>query len=197
MSYVISRIDTYERKLSPLHMVTVSVAPATQPIDTADVKEWLRIDDGDTSNDITINSLIASATAKVQQYANRSLITQTRVATFGYGDTLVLPYTPVQSITSVEKQGTDGAWTAVAASEYVNMGDGRLEFTLPGIYRCTYVAGYGNDIPDVPDEAKRAIARFCMEKYEFRAGTVVDATSNRQKGLSWKDELSTIRKPTI
>ena len=178
-------------------MVTVSVAPEVIAIATDDVQEWLRIDAGDTSQDTTINSLIATAISRVQQRANRSLITQTRVATFGYGDTLILPYTPVQSITSVESQGTDGAWTAVSASAYVNMGMGRLEFKQPGTYRCTYVAGYGDDVTDVPDDAKRAICRFVAERFEFRTGTVTGAISVKQDGLSWKDELSAIRIPTI
>lgn len=197
MSILSGRIGVYRRKLSPLHMVEVTTAPATQAVTTADVKEWLRIDTGDTSNDASINSLIASAIAKVQQRANRSLITQTRLATFGYGDTIVLPYTPVQSITSVESQGTDGAWTAVSASAYTNMGNGRIEFTLPGTYRCTYVAGFGDDVTDVPDGAQRSICRYVAEKYEFRTGTITGSISAKQDGLSWKDELSDIRIPTV
>jgi len=197
MSILSGRIDAYRRRLSPLHLVEVTVAPDIAPVSTDDVKEWLRIDTDDTSNDASVNSLIASATAKVQQYANRSLVTQTRRSTFGFGDTLVLPYTPIQSITSVETQGTTGAWTAVLASAYVDFGNGRIELSQAGIYRCTYVAGYGDDINDVPDGAKRAIARYVMQKYEFRAGTVTNAMSNNQKGLSWKDELSDIRIPSV
>lgn len=197
MNLTTGLIQPPKRRFCPLNVVEVTVPPAMMPVSTALVKEWIRIDTDDTSQDAAVNMLIATAVRRVEQYANRSLITQTRRASFGYGDALVLPYTPVQSITLIQKQDTEGNWATVQPISYVNKGNGLIELSDYGVYRVTYVAGYGLTEVDVPMEAAAAIARLCKERYEFREGTIVEASSSKLDGLSWKAELSTIRIPTI
>ena len=191
-------IDPIKNYLAPLWIVETTTAPAAQAVSTALVKEWLRIDTGDTSNDATIAILNGSAISKAQQYANRSFITQTRRASFGLGDTILLPYTPIQSITSVESQAYDGAWSTVLASAYRNMGNGRIEFNEFGNYRVTYISGYGSTDASVPVEVKESLMRYVNEHYEYRSGVIFSADSNTgYSGLSWKAALSPIRIPTV
>lgn len=51
--------------------------PASEPVSVADVREFLRIDDDDDSQDGTIAILIAAARKYAEGYTGRSLITQT------------------------------------------------------------------------------------------------------------------------
>jgi hypothetical protein len=118
------------------------VPPAVEPVSLSELKEFLRIDPGDTSNDATIWSLGVAARQWTEVYCQRRWVTQTwrlSVDFFpGYIDmklvgqkvsspfvsgsnailvgiryALVLPFPPVQSIASFIYQNANGQVTSM------------------------------------------------------------------------------------
>lgn len=87
----------------------VSVQPASEPVSLEDMKVFLKVDGSD--EDALITSLISVARQLCETYAGLSFITQTRVVKmdrFNCKD-VILPYGPVQSITSLAYVDEDDA----------------------------------------------------------------------------------------
>lgn len=169
--------------------------PASAAVGTDEVYEYLRIDSGDTSNDTVINLAISTATEAVQDYANVSLISQTRRATFGYGIIAELPYRPVDSIVLVEEMNEDGTWTAT--TEYTHAGSGFVNFEKIGTYRITYDCGFGDNYNDVPAQFRSSILRHIKAHYEYREGFVIGISGSELKGLGWKDLIQPKKRYTL
>src|SRR5579864_6034130 len=54
-----------------------TAAPAQEPLTLQDVKDWIRADSGDTSQDAVLNDLIVAARRHCEERAHLALITQT------------------------------------------------------------------------------------------------------------------------
>lgn len=121
--------------------------PTAEPVSTADVRTFLKIDDDDTSADTTINILIASAREYAEKYTGRSLMPRTWVAVadsfpgcwlppapfsaYAYGsrfslyehhadDSVIkIGRGPVNSITSITYVDTNGATQTLDPSTYI------------------------------------------------------------------------------
>lgn len=186
MSVTISGLNRYGRYgYALIASVETTQAPDALPVPDQLILDYLRIDADDTSQAGVITSLTNAAVVAVEEYAGVSLITQTRRATFGNGDLIRLPLGPVQTITDVEEQDSDGVWTAT--TNYTNYGNGELRFGSPGTYRVTYTAGFGDDPTAVPDTFQTAVARHVKEHYEKREGVSLGTIAQQADGLTWQD----------
>lgn len=183
--------DMYGKLLS----VVVTSAPAAQPVHAPTVKEWLRIDAGDTSNDAVIDLAIDAAAKAVEQHTNRALITQERAATFGAGSKFKLVGLPVQTLDSVEKYDSQGNLTALAVSDYIFFADrGEIVLNAFAYYgiRAEYTCGYGNSYTSVPESAQMAILRYVSTNYERREdGTIGLRDADTQ--TTWKSVAQAIK----
>lgn len=166
-----------------------TVDPASEPLSTAEVKTHLRIEFSD--DDTYLDALIKAARRYVEQFTRRSLITQTWrysldawpapiiPAHLQTGTGVVLPYPPLQSVTSVQYTDTEGSTQTF--SDYTVDTDSDPGWILPSYgnawpvtrnvmnaVRITYVAGYGDASTDVPDELRHAMKLLVAMWYENR-----------------------------
>lgn len=151
---------------------------ATEPVSRAEAKLYLRLDS--SAEDTQIDSFIKTARTWVEQYTNKSLITQTWELILDYlQDEIPLKYAPVQSITSVKTYDDDNIASTVTNTYY------RLDTYSGKIFRNTnyyysdyeqrengavlieYIAGYGA-AANVPDVFKSAILHIVSNLYNKR-----------------------------
>jgi uncharacterized phiE125 gp8 family phage protein len=186
MSVTIEGLNRYGRYgYALIKAVEVDEPPLTFPVADQLVKDYLRIDTDDTSQDDVIEALTAAAVVAVEEYANVSLITQKRRTTFGNGQLVRLPFAPIVSVNLAEEQATDGTWATTTAYTYYGQGD--IRFGSPGVYRVTYTAGFGDSQSSVPDTFKTAVLRHVKEHYEIREGVSIGTIAHRIDGLTWQD----------
>lgn len=168
--------------------ITVTTAPASEPVDTTLAKEWLRIDSGDTSQDGVIDVLITACRRRVEEYLRAALITQTltwQMSSDEMKHPIWLPRVPAQSITSLTYYDTDGNGTAETATNYelvgrtkvVTRNDGWSVLRKHRAGTMVYVAGYGDDADDVPQDIRLAILRLMADYFEFREGILAGTTA--------------------
>lgn len=163
--------------------LTRTTAPALEPVSTVEVKEFLRIDPADDSQDIVIGILIKSARETVEEYIRRSLITQTWTWTVGAREMInpiYLPRVPIISITSftVYDENAAGAETSsvVDTANYqlvegqflVERNSGWTWNRRDRAATIVYTAGYGSSASDVPAPIRTAILRLVGNEYEYR-----------------------------
>jgi len=190
--------DAITRKAARLFGFIVTTPPAVVALDNALVKEWLRIDAGDTSNDVVINTIGGAATQAFETYTNRALITQTRRATYGGGMTFRLVGAPFGTITAIESINADGTFTAIASANYVYSAEtGMVETTSWQTYgvRITYTCGYGNTTATVPATANLAMMRYVSTNYEIREDGSMGAISPAP--TDWKQIANALKIYTI
>ena len=180
-------------------IASLVTGPAVEPLTLSECKQFLRVDHA--SDDTLISAMQVSAREWVETYTRRALCTQT--IDFRYagwpiiGDPLVVPYAPLQSITSISYIDEDQVNQTLAASQYVvraqagpRAGRGTIEIadgvTLPTLstqpdrpVTVRAVVGYGS-APQVPDGIKSAIYLLLGDLYEQRqetiTGTIVQST---------------------
>jgi len=164
-----------------------TVAPAEAPLDLTSAKKHLRVDG--TDDDTLISSYIDAAVGRIEEHLTRQLVTATFRLTLDrwpYGDEILLPRPPLQSVTSIEYTRSDGTTGVMPAGDYdpdvdsepgrVILGDGKSwpgdQLTRASAVRITYVAGYG-DAADVPETVVTAIRLLVGTLYEHRESVVV------------------------
>lgn len=165
--------------------LTVTTAPASEPVTSALAKEHLRVDTGDTSQDNVITLLISAAREAVEEYLNRALITQTLTWVMEARDTrapIWLPRIKAQSITSITTHdGKVGAsdtvvstadYELVEGSKIIRRGDGWTAGQAEAATTIVYVAGYGTNATDVPAPIRQALLRMIAANYEKRGDEV-------------------------
>lgn len=126
--------------------VKVATAPTNEPVDLTLVKEYLKIDESNTSEDATLLLYISAARQFAESYLRRKLMTQTlelwldfapnddyqsrfRSETNYYenlnrGREIELPYAPIQSITSFKYYTQNNTETTYSSSNYFLDGEG-------------------------------------------------------------------------
>lgn len=177
--------------------LTVTSAPAVEPISTTEAKEWLRVDSADTSQDNVIAILIKGARQKVEDYLRRALITQTISFEMDGDDMrgyIEIPRPPIQSITSLttydEVSGSETS-TVVSSSNYqlvektllVERNDGWDINREDRAGTLVYVAGYGNAGSDVPFDIRMAMLELIALKFERRGDDARDFTTPREDAI--------------
>ena len=175
-------------------ILSVTSAPATEPVTTAEAKAHLRIATDFTDDDTKIDAFIAAARAYVETFTGRSLVTRTyalRARDFceleGSDGVIRLPRPPLASVSSVAYVDTNDASQTISSANYhvlAGTDGGTLEPILTyawpqtrglaGDVTITYIAGYGA-ASSVPDDFKAAILLLVGELYENREDAIVGA----------------------
>lgn len=169
----------------PADTVTVTSAPGSEPITTADMKDHLRVDISD--DDDYIGALITAARVTAENTSWRKFITQTLAGGLMRwpGDNVItLPWLPVQSVTSIAYVDDDGNNNTVDSSVYgldtkrglIYLNDDQ-EWPTTALrtydpITVTWVAGYGNDVEDVPAPYVHAMRLLVGHWYENREQVV-------------------------
>lgn len=176
-----------------------SVAPTgpKQPVSIQEAKEHCHVD-GDAENAL-LSRLVNGAVAEVENICGRQLLTATwvhRLDAFPGTGTILLPVSPVQSITTVAYTDIAGSSQTVAGTVY----DSDLNSSIPRIFlkygqswpsaqsitnavTVTFVTGYGDGIADVPDCARNAILMLVGTAYRNRETVITGATVSELKGV--------------
>jgi len=156
-------------------------APSAEPVTTAEVKAFLRVDGSD--EDTLIAALAVAARDAVEADTGRSLITTTWDYTLDRWPTarrVAVPRVPLVSVTSITTYDVDNAATTFGAADYradtahgvIALDDGASWPTdlraVAGIV-IRYVAGYGAAGSDVPQGLRMAILRRAAYDFEHRA----------------------------
>lgn len=173
-----------------MSLILVS-GPASFPVKLAEAKEHLKITSGN-AEDTLISRLIRAATVHAENFTRRAFITQTwrkRLDDFtDYEITLDKP--PIQSITSV-KYYTGGVLTTLNGTLYESEIDGETGFVRPiyggywptyvdpryGAVQVDFVAGYGDDPEDVPEDIRQAILFLVGHFYANKESVISGATA--------------------
>jgi uncharacterized phiE125 gp8 family phage protein len=152
-------------------------APTTLPVSLDTFKLHSHIDS--TAEDTNLTLYLATATATIENYLSRSLITQTWEYTAdSFQSVMYLPRPKLQSITSVYYYDTDGVKQQLTSFDYETSGVFGSIFPKvkeqfprtdrrPGAVQITYTAGYG-DADDIPEAIKSGILMFASAMNEFR-----------------------------
>ena len=102
------------------YSLSVTTAPTAEPVSLPEAKRQCRIDGSDEDDDL--RRLITAARAAVEAMTGRTLVTTTYAMTFdrfpGTSGRIVLPRSPVASVTSVAYRDTSSADTTLDPSVY-------------------------------------------------------------------------------
>lgn len=167
--------------------VRVTTQPAIEPVSLSEAKLFCRVDGSD--EDSLIENLIVAARRKVERWEWRSLITQTLTLTMSGYDfrkavrqhgAIFLPYGPIQSVTSAAAVWNETSATWASSDYVVDTGSGLVALSEastgwpdtddgPNSFTLIYVAGYGDDPEDVPQETKQAILLLVGHLYQNRS----------------------------
>ena len=160
-----------------------TVAPATALVSLDEVKAHCRVDFDD--DDAMLGALTQAATDFLDGWTGilgRCLISQTwRIDVYDWVGDIRMPFPDVQSVT-VKYFDADNAEQTVSSSLYELLEDHRGSFvrfldafTEPAIYddrsdaiQITLVAGYGDNISDVPQAIRQAALLLIGHWYESR-----------------------------
>ncbi len=170
----------------------ITVAPTTLPLTLNEVKEHLRVDKTDNSQNALLKLLIITVTEYAEKYTKRDFITRT-YETFrdSFSDSLELRRTPLQSITKVEYL-QDGILVTVSTDIYfatssntfshlaleVNQTWPTDEDDREQAVKITFKSGYGNTLSNVPDSLREGLMQHIAALYENRG----DCDSSRVSG---------------
>lgn len=176
-----------------------SVAPSgpAEPVTIEEAKLHLRVDLEEENPYIA--GLVSAARAWVENLCGRQLLTATwvhRLDGFPGTGTILLPVSPVQSITSVAYTDIAGDSQTVSSSVY----DSDLNSSIPQIFlkdgqswpsaqsitnaiTVTFVAGYGDNRADVPACARSAILMLVGTLYRNRETVITGISVSEIKGV--------------
>ncbi len=167
-----------------------TVPPATQAVTTAMVRDHIRI--STVNEDSLLDSYIGAATHYIEGRTGRQLIDATWVWTLeGFSSLLYVRHAPLSSVTSITYLDQAGDTQTLSTDVYdvdTKTEPGRIllarEQSFPSIdsgfeaVTITYVAGYGDESADVPDELRMAIMQLCAQWYEIREPVVMGSINN-------------------
>ena len=164
--------------------------PAGLPVTLEEAKLHLRVVHDD--EDALITRLIGAATEDAERYQGRAYITRTlrmHLDRFpGAGDPIYLPFPPVQQVLAVQYTDAAGQQHTVPATDYVadlarsparlvpapDKGWPLTSLRPVAGVTVTYVAGYGDDPQDVPENIRSAILLLVGHLYEHREAVFSD-----------------------
>ncbi len=162
------------------YALTVSVAPAIEPVSLAEMKLHLRVDHDE--EDSLIAALITAAREQAEAFTNRALIEQTVVMKMDcFPDVIQLPKPPMISLTGIAYLDGAGISQTLSSSLY-RVGSGHEPVRITKAYgqtwpetydvedavTVTYKSGYGDAEIDVPASIRAAIKLMVEALYENR-----------------------------
>jgi uncharacterized phiE125 gp8 family phage protein len=164
--------------------LTLHTAPTAEPVSLDEAKKQVELPTAVAAHDELLNALITASRQYVERYLNRQLVTATWnlfLDRFPCGlDPILIPYAPLQSITSITYLDSTGATQTWLSSEYrvsTSREPGRVMpeygYCYP-VARCTsdavtvrFVAGYGEPSA-VPVAIKQAMLLLVSHWFENR-----------------------------
>ena len=152
-----------KRNKEPDMKVNIITDFVAEPVSTTEAKLWMRINDF-TSDDTLITELVKSTRKHLEKFTGLSFGTKTIEAVMNVDlPSFELPYSPVQSVTSVEKwSGTE--WETLVLGEDYFVIEDNIEVYSQGKYRVNYQAGY----TELPEDLKTDIKVLVAWQYENR-----------------------------
>ena len=160
----------------------VTVAPTTLPLTTNEVKEHLRLDLDDKTQDALLKILIKTATDYAEKYTKIDFITRTyETLRDSFADSLELRRTPLQSVIKVEYL-QDGSFVTVSTDIYFATSSNTFshlalkksqvwptnEDLQEQSVKITFKTGYGNTLSSVPDSLREGLLQHIAAMYENR-----------------------------
>jgi len=175
--------------------------PTTEAVSLKDVKDYLRVEHDDEDNQIT--TMMYAATALIEKYLNRGLITQTWqivVSRYPLCNNIKLLYGPIQSITSVTSNLSDGTQSIMPNTDYILTGKDQSPRVTLGYSKVwptatlqprdgvviEYITGFGDVADDVPVNIRQGLLATIASMYEDRetgselSGSVKGLISNQK-----------------
>lgn len=169
--------------------LTRTVDPVNLAVTLAEAKKQCEVPADDTSHDSHITRIIKAAASDVERHTRRALITQTwrmSLTAFPYSalhkSRIYLPRPPLQSITSIQYVDDNGATQTLSSSLYQVTDDAKPGYVEP-VYgeswpvtraetaeavTITYVAGFGDDDTDLPDDLKNTVFELIAFRFMNR-----------------------------
>lgn len=181
--------------------VYVTASDDSPAVSLADMKAFLRVDG--TADDAQITAYIDTATEAIKQYLRRAILTQTfvfkadgftepggddrilalgpgvhtasRPYLLGGGETLDVPFPPLQSVTSITTYDRDNNASTYPDTRYrVDLQSGRIYLNEGEVWpsdlraqdavEVTYVAGYGSG--NIPAPILEAIRSYVEQMFD-------------------------------
>lgn len=173
-----------------------TTAPTTLALTLADAKLQLNV--SSTIDDAIITSHIKAATLMLENRTNRCFVTQTRKLLLqNFGDPqhvrdryVVIPRSPVKSISSITYVASEGTTTTLPSTDYTasiydqpsRIGEA-YNATWPSVryqpnaVAVTYVAGHSTVSSGVPENIKQAVRMVVSHWYRNREAVVTGTIS--------------------
>jgi uncharacterized phiE125 gp8 family phage protein len=156
--------------------------PATLPVPLAELKGQLRLGDDETAEHYLLYGYLRAAIELVEGFTGRALISRTYDLTLDeFPAEITLPKPPARSVTSISYVDDAGAAQTLATADYqvdVASQPGRVRPAYLESWPSTrlvynavtvrWVAGYGDDPADVPENLRLAISLAAATWWETR-----------------------------
>ena len=179
--------------------LSLTIAPAAEPITTEEVKLHSRIDTD--VDDAKISVFIKAARRLLESITHRQFVTATYTLTldrFPTGDMIELPRAPLGAVTSItyaDSNNADVEFSSASYSEensidaygriYVDRSVGwPTTYDKRNAISIVYTAGYG-DAAAVPEEVKQAIYLTVANWYENRESVAPITMTEVPQSVGW------------
>jgi len=174
-----------------------------EPVTFQELKEWLKVDEDETGEDLTIRTLNTAARQRIESETRRALVR----GSFDQvqddapcGDALELDRSPLVSVSSIRGfSNTDltdtGGTTLSSTGYYVDTANepGRVVLVSGGTWPIVtrnangfitrFTAGYSTGSTGVPEPLKMAVKALAAYWYERRGDEPTDDATMRQRPL--------------
>ncbi len=154
-----SELRSYQREVA--RVISTEIETTALDVVTSQVAKLYARVDGSTEDSIIEDIIIPSALADFETFTGKLFFERTVTCTFqseGYA-LFILPYLPVASITTVQKDGED--------VDYDLKGD-RLEVDAVGEVEVVYECGLFADVDSIGKEAQLGMLKYITSNYEDR-----------------------------
>lgn len=156
----------------------------TEPVTLAEAKEYCRIDNDYTGEDLLLEDLIKSSRIALENFANISII-EKRIKVFSDTDkTLWLPFSPVIDVESITNNSGDPI-EFDASIKY------KLKLGQAGPYYITYTAGFIT----IPQDIKLAVLKQVLTDYDNRENFTVNNNSTVRSSSSLSNSAKNLIHP--
>ena len=169
-----------------MNYLKLITAPTVEPVTLNEVKNYLKIDLADTSQDTYLTALIKAVRESIEVYLKRSLITQTWLVNFGdYSEKYVLQRPNIISITSLKLTDSENTEHTIDSANYFLKNDTLFikdTYDLTLVLRkylaieIVYTAGYGATASNVPEGIKQGILEQIGSIFECSDNTNIFST---------------------